>query len=263
MLKKSDPIGVFDSGLGGITVWKRVSELLPAENIIYYGDSMHCPYGPRSVEEINLLTSKAVEYLLEKRCKAIVVACNTATAAAIDNLRATYGIEFIGMEPAVKPASINSKTSAVGVLATIGTLNGRLFNETSRKYASDVELVVQVGEGLVELVERGEYRSEEAYRLIRKYIKPMVDRSVDHIVLGCTHYPFYSEIIGELTEGKIDVLDPAPAVAKQLKRKLEESGLVNESNQEPKYEFFFTGEIEAAQRLIKDVTDCQVTVSQV
>ncbi len=258
-----NPVGMFDSGLGGVTVWKRVTELLPSESVVYYGDNLNCPYGSRSEEEILELTCKGVEFLLEKGCKSVVVACNTATAAAIDKLRSIYDIEFIGMEPAVKPASVNSVTSAVGVLATRGTLNGRLFNETSRRFASGIELVVQIGEGLVELVETGESNSEEARRLLKKYIEPMMEKSVDHIVLGCTHYPFYTEQIERMTGNRIKVLDPAPAVAKQLKRKLEERELLNSDNTKPFHAFYFTGAIDVAEKLLKQISSSEFKIEKI
>ena len=155
MKGNNQPIGIFDSGVGGLTVWKELVKSLPNESVIYYADSANCPYGPKNKETIISLASKVVEFLISKDCKIIIVACNTATAAAIDFLRFKYAISFIGMEPAVKPAAQNSKTKSIAVLATEGTFNGKLYTETSRKYAKDVVLNIKVGDKLVDIVEMG------------------------------------------------------------------------------------------------------------
>lgn len=236
------PIGMFDSGLGGLSVWREVVKVLPAESIVYYADSGNCPYGARSEEEIQQLCRNIVDFLISKGCKLIVVACNTATSAAIAQLRHQYKVPFIGMEPAVKPAALHTRTGNIGILATQGTLNGRLFNETKNRFAENVSVHLQVGHGLVELVEKGMNESAEAEETLRKYIAPMLQHNSDHIVLGCTHYPFLTGLIQKITGQGVTVLDPAPAVALQTKRKLEEFGISAPSGCLPAYTFFTSGE---------------------
>lgn len=213
-----NPIGIFDSGAGGLTVLKELVKIMPTERYIYFADTANCPYGSKPAEEIIKLSEKITQFLLSKGSKVIVVACNTATAAAIDHLRSSYSIPFIGMEPAIKPASQNTKTKSIGVLATAGTFKGRLYIETSRKYATDVNVCYQVGEGLVELVESGKADSPEAEQLLHRYIDPMVDCNIDHLVLGCTHYPFLKPALVKILPAHITIVDPAPAVALQTKR---------------------------------------------
>ena len=221
------PVGIFDSGLGGLTVWRELRRQLPNEDLLYFADSRNCPYGPKPPETIQKLACHIVDGMMEAGCKMVVVACNTATAAAIDMLRQNYSIPFVGMEPAIKQAALNTKTGKVGVLATKGTFNGRLYKETSRKYANNIEVVVQIGTGLVELVEANEYETDKARVLLKKYVEPMVERGVDQIVLGCTHYPFFKPQIEQMVGSGIAVIDPAPAVAKHAADVLAEHGLQN------------------------------------
>lgn len=230
MSSNCNPIGIFDSGAGGLTVLSELIKNMPNEHYIYFADSANCPYGSKPAEEIVGLSEKITQFLISKGCKVIVVACNTATAAAIDYLRGSYSIPFIGMEPAVKPASQNTKTKSIGVLATAGTFKGRLYIETSQKYASDVNVCYQVGEGLVELVESGKADSPEAEQLLHKYIDPMVDCNIDHLVLGCTHYPFLKPVLERMLPTHVIIMDPAPAVALQTKRVAENNGLLCNEN---------------------------------
>ena len=250
-MKRDKPIGIFDSGVGGLTVLKELVTLLPNENFIYYADSANCPYGTKSYDEIIELTKKITDFLLSNSCKMIVVACNTATAAAIDILRKNYKLPFVGMEPAVKPAAETTKTGKIGILATAGTFEGRLFKQTSKVFADDVDKIVQVGEGLVELVENDNYESEEAKELLSKYILPMVAASVDKIVLGCTHYPFFSDIIQTLTPNTVEVINPAPAVAKRVQYLLEELSLGQIDTESGRITFYTSGSINALERLAK------------
>lgn len=233
---------MFDSGLGGLSVWKEVTKLLPAEPVVYFADSGNCPYGTRSEEEITQLCRRIVDHLLSKGCKLIVVACNTATSAAIAQLRTEYKVPFIGMEPAVKLAALHTRTGHIGILATQGTLNGKLFNDTKNRFAENVQVHMQVGHGLVELVEKGMNESPEAEEVLRRYIEPMIAANADHIVLGCTHYPFLQKLIHKIAGDNVTVLDPAPAVAMQTKRKLEEFGLLADSDHVPAHSFYTTGD---------------------
>ena len=252
--KSSCPIGVFDSGVGGLSVWRELAKLMPNEDIIYVADSANCPYGNKSQQEVIALSNRIVSFLLEKGCKLIAIACNTATAAAIDYLRAHYSVPFVGMEPAVKPAALSSKTGVVGILATAGTFKGRLFNETKERFASDVRVIEQVGEGLVDAVENGTADSAETKQLLRSYIQPMLDANVDHLVLGCTHYPFLIPQIKEIAKDRIAILDPAPAVAKHTKHLLEEKELDNENKErKPFYSFYSTGDTTTLKRMLEEL----------
>lgn len=218
----NQPIGVFDSGVGGLSVLLELSKQLPDEHFHYYADTKHCPYGPRPAAEIIELSCKVVDFLLEQKCKMIVVACNTATASAIDYLRTHYDIPFIGLEPAVKPAAQLTATGNVGILATEGTFKGRLYKETSQLYADHVTLHLQVGHGLVEAVEQGAVDAPATRKLLRNYLAPMLEAKVDQVVLGCTHYPFLIPVIEELVDGKASIINPAPAVARQAGRILKQ-----------------------------------------
>ena len=214
----TNPIGIFDSGLGGLSVWKEVVKVLPNENIIYYADSANCPYGSKSESEIINLSKRIVDFLIENKCKLVIVACNTATAAAIDYLRANYSIPFVGMEPAVKPASLNSQTKSIAVLATEGTFNGRLYKETSQRFTKDVNLNIKVGENLVDIVENNLINEKSTEIHLRNLIQPLIELNIDHLVLGCTHYPFLIPVLKNILPANVNILDPSPAIAKQAKR---------------------------------------------
>ena len=206
-------IGVFDSGVGGLSVWKELVKVLPDEKYIYVSDNGYCPYGPKPKSDIIERAKKITEFLIDKGADIIVVACNTATAAAIEVLRATYDIPFVGMEPAVKPAALNTLSGVIGVLATQGTFKGELYLRTLHKFAYNTTVLEQIGTGLVELVESGNTDTPEAEELLRKYIEPMLASGADHIVLGCTHYPFLTEAIKRITGDSVSIVNPAPAIA--------------------------------------------------
>lgn len=244
------PVGIFDSGAGGLSVLSELVKQLPHESFIYFADSANCPYGPKPPGRIVELSNRIVRFLLGKGCKTIVVACNTATAAAIDFLRSTYSVPFIGMEPAIKPASLNTRTKSIGVLATAGTFKGRLYIETSRKFATDVNVCYQVGEGLVELVEAGKACSSEAEELLAKYIGPMLDCNTDHIVLGCTHYPFLRPTLERMLPDGITVIDPAPAVARQTAKVLTENNLLAPPQGSPRIELYSSGSANTLKNLM-------------
>lgn len=253
-MSDSRSIGVFDSGAGGLSVLQELIKELPNESFIYFADSANCPYGSKPEDRIIELSAAITDFLIAERCKVIVVACNTATAAAIDWLRANYNLPFIGMEPAVKPAALNSKTKNIGVLATAGTFKGRLYIETSHRYASDVNVCYQVGEGLVELVEMGDLNSSDAEVLLLKYLKPMIDCSIDQLVLGCTHYPFFKPLLARLLPPHVEVIDPAPAVAKQVLRVLNDNKLNNtNAKKETSFTFYSSGNAEVLSRLVDKI----------
>lgn len=210
-------IGVFDSGLGGLSVWQELAHGLPSVPLVYVGDQTHCPYGPKTPAFITERAVAITQFLRSMGCQMVVVACNTATGAAIAYLRAHFPIPFVGMEPAVKPAALQTRTGVIGVLATAGTLGSALFQKTVAQYAQGVEVVTQVGEGLVELVEAGLADSETAEPLLKRYVQPMIAARADHIVLGCTHYPFLIPRLQQIVGSDVQLVNPAPAVAKQAK----------------------------------------------
>lgn len=213
-------IGVYDSGVGGLSVWKELVRLMPDQDYVYFSDAAYCPYGPKDPSFIIGRACAVTEFFLEKGCNLIVVACNTATAAAISWLRAHYDIPFVGMEPAIKPAILSSRSGVVGVLATAGTFKGRLYLSTLARFSGDVKVIERVGEGLVETVEKGILDGPGVEALVRRCIAPMLEAGADHIVLGCTHYPFLQPVIERLAGPSVKVVNPAPAVARQAKRLL-------------------------------------------
>ncbi|NOX32891.1 MAG: glutamate racemase [Deltaproteobacteria bacterium] len=242
------PIGIFDSGVGGICVLKEIKKLLPCESINYFADSRNCPYGSKAKEKALFLARKNIEFLLEQNCKMIVIACNTVTAVAIDRFRSDYNIPFIGMEPALKPAVLRTKTRKIGILATENTFNGRLFKQTFERYANGMEVFVQPGYGLVELVEKGAQNSGKARCLLEEYLLPMLAKGVDTIVLGCTHYPFLKDMIKRVTKNSVTIIDPADAVAVQAKRILVEFNLISNNSADPEFHFYTTGEKTIAEK---------------
>ncbi|MBO4288360.1 MAG: glutamate racemase [Kiritimatiellae bacterium] len=232
------PIGFFDSGIGGLSVWRAVAALLPRENTVYFADSANCPYGNKPIDEIVSLALRHTRTLLDAGCKLIVVACNTATAGAIDTLRATLpDVPFVGMEPAVKPASLRSRTGVVGVLATEGTFHGRLYRETCARFAKETTVLMCVADAFVTLVECGETSGEHAEQIVRQRVEPLLDAGADYLVLGCTHFPFLAPLIQKVAAGRAEVLDPAPAVARQVERLLRQRGLLNPSEETPTHIF--------------------------
>ena len=214
-------IGIFDSGVGGLSVFREIRKVLPEQSYIYYSDNAHCPYGEKSREYIIDRTRAITQMLIEKGCEIIVVACNTATAAAISTLREEFPIKFIGMEPAIKPAAQATKTGVVGVLATAGTLKATKYIDTRAKWAQNVKIVEHIGQGFVELVENGSVCGPAAEATVSASLKPLLDAGADTIVLGCTHYPFLIDTIKKVAsetypDREITVIDPAPAVARHL-----------------------------------------------
>lgn len=219
-------IGIFDSGTGGLSVFREIYRLLPDERYIYYSDNANCPYGEKSREYIIDRARSITSFLISQGADIVVVACNTATAAAISTLREEFPICFIGMEPAVKPAAQATATGVVGVLATAGTLKATKYIDTREKWAHDVKIVEHIGQGFVELVENGIVTGEEAEAVVEMSVRPLIDAGADTIVLGCTHYPFLSETIRKVAGKPIKLIDPAPAVAKHLLDIMQENGLI-------------------------------------
>jgi glutamate racemase len=237
------PIGIFDSGIGGTSIFKEIHALLPHEHTLYLADSKHAPYGNKSTDEIIALSIKNTELLLEKNCKLIVVACNTATTNAIKVLRDTYDIPFIGIEPAIKPAALNTQTKAIGILATKGTLSSDLFHKTTDIYSNGIKVIEQVGEGIVPLVEDGNLESDEMKALLETYMQPMLEANIDYLVLGCTHYPYLIPMLLELLPKHVKIIDSGLAVAKQTKAILEQHKLLNTSRYTSENLFYSNGNI--------------------
>lgn len=244
-------IGIFDSGAGGLSVYRELVKALPLERYLYFSDNAHCPYGEKTAAYIQERGRTITEVLLGLGADIIVVACNTATAAAIATLRAEYpGVPFIGMEPAVKPAALGTRSGVIGVLATAGTLKGSKYLNTRGLYQDNVKIVEHVGQGFVELVEGGILDGPEAEATVRASLQPLLDAGADTIVLGCTHYPFLQPLIERLAGPGVKVIDPAPAVARQTVRILQERGIP--TGEGPfSVDFYFSGEPDSLERIFK------------
>ena len=219
---KNSPIGIFDSGVGGLSVLRAIRAQLPNENIAYYADQARVPYGARSLAEIRSFSEEITHFLLAHGAKIIVVACNTASAAALRYLRKTFpNIPFVGMEPAVKPAAEQTNSGVVGVLATPATFQGRLYASVVERFASDVTVLQNTCAGLVEEIERGALKGQKTHQILDSALQDMLAHGLDTIVLGCTHYPFVIPLIAKIAGENVRIIDPAPAVARQVEHRLE------------------------------------------
>lgn len=252
----SHPIGIFDSGIGGTSIFKEIHALLPYENTIYLADSFNAPYGNKTEAEIINLSIKNTELLIKKDAKIIVVACNTATTNAIKTLRRNFDIPFIGIEPAIKPAALSTQTKAIGILATKGTLSSELFHETTNLYSESINVVEQVGEGIVSLIEEGKIDSPAMLSLLQTYLQPMIDANIDYLVLGCTHYPYLIPLLLELLPKHVKIIDSGEAVARQTKSVLEKHNLLNNQKSAPKNQFYTNGNV----AILKDILENQFKI---
>jgi len=254
---KDRPIAVFDSGVGGISVLKHIHALLPFEQLLYVADSKYAPYGNKTPAEIQARCFEIADFLIAKDAKVIVVACNTATAAAIDAMRAKYTlpnhIPIIGMEPAVKPAAEASKNGIIGVLATTGTLKSAQFAGLLESYGRNVKVVTQACVGLVECIERGEIAAENTLRLVEQYCRPLLDAGADTIVLGCTHYPFARALIEQVVGSDVTLIDTGAAVAKHLQQRLLALDLLSDNNQLTQVQFWTNSEANDAKQVISQL----------
>lgn len=247
---QAGPIGVFDSGVGGLTILKELMTTLPGQAFVYFADSGYAPYGSQSRGYILDRSVQVTEFLFKQGAPLVVVACNTATGAAISELRNLYSIPFVGVEPAVKPAAQLSKTGHIGVLATRQTFQGEHFKRTTGMHAQSVEVHVQAGDGLVELIEAGQTDTEEVRSLLKRYLQPLLDQNIDQLVLGCTHYPFLIPIIREILPETVSVHDPAPAVAKQAKAVMQEKGIPMTAGN-GLIEIYTTGSVDLLEKMIE------------
>jgi glutamate racemase len=236
-----NPIGIFDSGVGGLSIARRIRELLPNENLLYIADSVHAPYGEKSKTYIDQRAFSIVQLLLERNAKAVVVACNTATVSSIQALRSKHTVPIIGVEPGVKPAALNSRSRIIGVLATAQTLKSTSFNNLTKGFSANVKIEVQPCPGLMEQVEALRLDGEETESLIKKYVSPLLAKGADNIVLGCTHYSFLAPIIREVTGPDVEIINTDLAVAKETVRRLEAERLLSTSIERGNDEFWSSG----------------------
>ncbi len=254
-MKNNKAIGIFDSGVGGTSIWQEIHELLPLENTIYLADSKNAPYGYKTPEEIIALSIKNTEALINMGCKIIIVACNTATTNAISVLRETFNIPIIGIEPAVKPAALHTTSKSIGILATKGTLSSILFHKTSSEFTKDISVIEVVGEGLVPLIETGKMESEETRLLLQKYTKPMVEAGIDYLVLGCSHYPYLVPQLKEILPSHIQILDSGKAVAKNTETTLASFDLLRKEKAKPVLQFYTNTTTDTIQCLLRDFSE--------
>lgn len=246
-------IGFFDSGVGGLTIWNEVVKSLPNENTIYIADSLNAPYGIRSEEEVQELSIRNTRKLIELGAKLVVVACNTATTQSIQVLREKFDVPFIGIEPAIKPAALRSKTRTIGVLATHGTLESEHFHRTKDKYTADVDVQTQVGEGLVNAIENGLLNTEALDTILKKHLDELTHKPIDFLVLGCTHYPLLIPAIKRILGVDIEIIDSGKAVARQTKNVLERDGILSDSNTDLKHRLYSTGQLEILKSIVQEL----------
>lgn len=240
-------IGIFDSGVGGLSVWRELVDLMPGEDYLYFADSKYAPYGLKSPDFIRERAVEISKFLIDRGAEVVVVACNTASAAALSFLRSKFDLPFVGMEPAIKPAIHKTESGVVGVLATANTFKGDLYNNTLERFAAGTKIIERVGEGLVELIESGEFEGERIEGMLRSYLLPMIDQGADSIVLGCTHYPFLEKAIKNVVGDNIAIINPAPAVALQTQRLV----IQKRRNKEGTSAFYSSGNI----KILTDLAD--------
>lgn len=235
-------LGVFDSGIGGLSVANAIISQLPHENLIYFGDSARLPYGAQALELIRQYSLEITQFLIQQNCKAIVVACNTASAAALNELRQTWPeIPFIGMEPAIKPGAVATKTGKIGVLATAGTFSSLRYEKLTHQFATHLQVFEDPCIGLVNLIETGKADSEETRILLEQILLPWLSQNVDTFILGCTHYPFVEQIVRDIVGSDKTIINPAPAVARQTAKVLHKYQLLSSRNQEKPHQFYTSG----------------------
>ena len=250
-MTSTNPIGVFDSGVGGLSVLRAMRRLKPSENVIFFGDQGHVPYGPRPLEQVRAFSEGITRFLLDEGAKLIVVACNTASAAALAHLRQTFpDVKFVGMEPAVKPAAETTRTGVVGVLATPATFQGALYASVVERFANGVQLLQDTCPGLVQQIEQGNLDGTETRAILESALRPMLERGIDTVVLGCTHYPFVIPLIEQMVGESVRVIDPAPSVARQAERLVDAAGTRNPSATRGRVQVYTSGDAAAVESLL-------------
>jgi glutamate racemase len=251
MTQPSQPIGVFDSGVGGLSVLRAMRHLMPEEPVVYFGDQGHVPYGPRPMEQVRDFSDSITRFLLDQGAKLIVVACNAASAAALHHLREKFPpVPFVGMEPAVKPAAEHTQSGLVGVLATPATFQGALYASVLERFANGVQVLQHTCPGLVGQIEKGDLEGNETRAILEDALRPMLERGIDTVVLGCTHYPFVIPLIERIVGESVRVIDPAPAVAKQAKRLLEAGGLKRQPGDIAEVLLYTSGDVDAFKSIL-------------
>jgi glutamate racemase len=239
-MANNSPIGLFDSGVGGISIYNEIKKTLPNESAIYLADNLNAPYGKKTKEEIINLSLKNTQKLIDLNCKLIVVACNTATTNAITILRENFDTPIIGIEPSIKPAILNTKTKNIGILATEKTLSSNLFQQTSNKFSDGINIHEQIGYDLVSIIEKSGVNEELLIGKLKDYIEPMLEKNIDNLVLGCTHYYFLMDILKKILPSGVRVLDSSSAVSKRVKQVLEVDNIMSRTK-DCKNEFYCNG----------------------
>ena len=251
-LSNKSPIAVFDSGVGGLSVLRAIRQQHPSEDILYLADQAHVPYGPRSLDEVRVFSKAITHYFISQGAKLVVVACNTASAAALHYLREIFpDVPFVGMEPAVKPAAEHTQTGVVGVLATPATFQGELYSSVVERFANHVTVIQNTCIGLVEQIEMGNHEGRETRKILESALTPMLAKKIDTVVLGCTHYPFVIPTIQEIVGPGVRVIDPAPAIARQVGRLLDKYNLRNAPGHEGFTRYLTTGELNSLQDFLE------------
>ena len=264
MHQQNQPVGVFDSGVGGLSVLRAMRQLMPEEPVIYFADQVHVPYGPRSLEQVRDFSEAITRFLLDQGARLIVVACNTASAAALHYLREKFSdISFVGMEPAVKPAAEHTQSGLVGVLATPTTFQSALYASVLERFANGVQVLQDTCPGLVGQIEGGNLDGEETHAILENALRPMLDRGIDTVVLGCTHYPFVIPLIEQIVGEKVRVIDPAPAVAKQAKRLLEAEGMKKSVGERAQVRLYTSGNSDSLKSMLPKLLGENGLVKQV
>jgi glutamate racemase len=263
-LDPTGPIGIFDSGVGGLSVLQAIRAELPYEHLLYLGDQGHVPYGPRPKSDIRDFAIGITRFLLDQRAKEIVVACNTASAAALHDLRTIFPtVPLVGMEPAIKPAAETTQTGKVGVLATPMTFKSDLYASLVARFGQDIQIFQNTCPGLVEQIEAGEIGSIETQKILENSLNPMLKEGVDTIVLGCTHYPFITPVIQEIAGKDTRIIDPAPAVARQARRLLFQRGLLNTNTDWGKTMYYTSGDPATLANQLKSLFGKSAPVAKV
>ena len=250
-MSSARPVGVFDSGVGGLSVLRAIRQELPHEDLLYVGDSGCAPYGDRSAAFVTGRATKMTQFLVNQGAKAVVVACNTATTVAVHALRDRFDLPIVAIEPAVKPAAVRSRSRVVGVLATTGTVTSPKMARLLATYGRDVDFLIQPCPGLADQVERGELTSDATRSMVERYVRPLIEKGADILVLGCTHYPFLRALIEEIAGPRVEVIDPATAVARELRRRLERAGTLISRSEAGTERFWTTGTVEHAASIME------------
>lgn len=256
------PVGVFDSGVGGLSVLRAIRRELPHEDLLYIGDSGCAPYGDRPAAFVKERAIAMTQFLVEQKAKAVVVACNTATAIAVQTLRLRFDIPVVAIEPAVKPAASRTRSRVVGVLATTGTVSSPKMAKLLADYGRDVEFLIQPCPGLADQVEKGELSADETCAMVERYVRPLTDKGADILVLGCTHYPFLRPLIEEIAGPAVEVIDPATAVAQELRRRLETNRLLRDTTESGSEKFWTTGAVDEVAPIVRQLWGKSVQVSR-